>query len=58
MEIKELELKFTDYYKCPKKSCDSIYHISNFYKKEFECRDCKSVSKVPDKAFKDAKKYK
>ena len=57
-EIKLMEEKYKDYYTCPTESCDSIYHVSNFFKDKFECRDCKQTSKVPKEALKSANKFK
>ena len=58
MEIKQMEEKYKDYFLCPNKKCESLYHLSNFRKEEFECRDCKTISKVTKKTINDSKKYK
>lgn len=50
MELKPLVQVYDEYFKCGTPSCFSIYHISNFNAREFECRDCKKTSEVPKEA--------
>lgn len=54
-EIKRALVKIFDlYFKCP--NCDSHYHVSNFVNlQEFDCKDCKTTSPIPEEAQKLAK---
>jgi len=47
---KEMIKVFNEYFRCGTPSCHSIYHISNFNGREFDCRDCKKISEVPEEA--------
>jgi hypothetical protein len=51
MKNKPMIKIYNEYYKCGTSSCDSIYHISNFMGPQFDCRDCKKISDVPDEAL-------
>ena len=55
-ELKELVKVYDEYYKCSNPNCHSVYHVSNFNKKDFECRDCKTFSRLPEELQKKRKK--
>ena len=43
----ELIKVYDEYFRCSNPRCHSVYHISNFHKGEFICKDCDTTSIVP-----------
>jgi hypothetical protein len=53
--LNELVKVFDMYFKCS--NCASTYHVINFKgQKDFECKDCKTFSSIPQEAKEKAAK--
>jgi len=44
--IKEAKKKFNHYYECPE-GCGAVYHDSALTHRDYECKDCRNLFRVP-----------